>query len=81
MIDKISFIILAANEQVFAMAGHSLLVLPGTEADLFVLPKIRFVADRIPSRREQKPNRVTNVEVAFRRPCYCKYFCCLQSVS
>jgi len=31
---------LAANESVFAMAGHSLNVKPGTEADLFLLPNI-----------------------------------------
>jgi len=67
---------MAANELVFAMAGHSVFRHASTEADLFVLPKITTNAQQRTVSRELEMIRITAAEVCSVAPCYCKYFCC-----
>jgi len=59
------------------MAGHSMFRHAGTEADLFVLPKITTNAQQRTVSREPELNSITSAEVASVAPCYCKYFCWL----
>lgn len=69
---------MTANESVFAMAGHSVFRHAGTEADLFVLPKITTNAQQRAVSRELRMIRITAAEVRSVAPCYCKYFCWAQ---
>jgi hypothetical protein len=66
--------IIAANEQVFAMAGHSVFRHTDTEADLFVLPKITTNAQQRTVSRELQVIRITAAEVRFVAPAIANIF-------
>jgi hypothetical protein len=60
--------VLAGNEPVFAMAGHSVFCHADTEADFCLLPKLSTNVHLRSVTMRTKANRIAGVDIALRRP-------------